>query len=163
MFSIFKKKKKQEVITSCISGKIVPIEKVNDGVFSAKILGDGVGIYPNEDIVLSPCDGEIVSVMEETKHALGIKTSNNMEILIHVGINTVSMKGLGFDIFVKPGDKVNKGDKLISFSRTLIKDNNLDDVVIMVVTNSDQFEYLNFKTDIDEVSSDTIILSLGNK
>ena len=70
---------------------------------------------------------------------------------------------MDFDIFVKPGDKVNKGDKLISFSRTLIKDNNLDDVVIMVVTNSDQFEYLNFKTDIDEVSSDTIILSLGNK
>ena len=163
MFSIFKKKKKQEVITSCISGKIVPIEKVNDGVFSAKILGDGVGIYPNEDIVLSPCDGEIVSVMEETKHALGIKTSNDMEILIHVGINTVSMKGQGFEVFVKPGDKVSKGDKLISFSRSLIKDNNLDDVVIMVVTNSDQFEDLNFKTHINEVSNDTIILSLGNK
>lgn len=75
----------------------------------------------------------------------------------------MSMKGLGFDIFVKPGDKVNKGDKLISFSRTLIKNNNLDDVVIMVVTNSDQFENLNFKTDINEVSNDTIILSLGNK
>lgn len=163
MFSIFKKKKKQEVITSCICGKIVPIEKVNDGVFSAKILGDGVGIYPYEEIVLSPCDGEIVSVMEETKHALGIKTSNDMEILIHVGINTVSMKGQGFEVFVKPGDKVSKGDKLISFSRSLIKDNNLDDVVIMVVTNSDQFEDLNFKTHINEVSNDTIILSLGNK
>lgn len=163
MFSIFKKKKKQEVITSCISGKIVPIEKVNDGVFSEKILGDGVGIYQYEEIVLSPCDGEIVSVMEETKHALGIKTSNDMEILIHVGINTVSMKGQGFEVFVKPGDKVSKGDKLISFSRSLIKDNNLDDVVIMVVTNSDQFEDLNFKTHINEVSNDTIILSLGNK
>ena len=163
MISIFKKKKKQEVITSCISGKIVPIEKVNDGVFSEKILGDGVGIYPHEEIVLSPCDGEIVSVMEETKHALGIKTSNDMEILIHVGINTVSMKGQGFEVFVKPGDKVSKGDKLISFSRSLIKDNNLDDVVIMVVTNSDQFEDLNFKTHINEVSNDTIILSLGNK
>ena len=163
MFPIFKKEKKQEVITSCISGKIVPIEKVNDGVFSAKILGEGVGIYPHEEIVLSPCDGEIVSVMQETKHAIGIKTSNNMEILIHVGINTVSMKGLGFDIFVKEGDKVSKGDKLISFSRTLIKDNNLDDVVIMVVTNSDQFENIDFKTDIDEVSNDTIILSLDNK
>lgn len=163
MFSIFKKKKKQEVITSCISGKIVPIEKANDGVFSAKILGEGVGIYPNEEIVLSPCDGEIVSVMEETKHALGIKTSKNMEILIHVGINTVSMKGQGFEVFVKPGDKVSKGDKLISFSKTLIRDNNLDDVVIMVVTNSDQFENLNFKNDINEVSNDTIILSLDNK
>ena len=163
MFPIFKNKKKKEVITSCISGKIVPIEKVNDGVFSAKILGEGVGIYPHEEIVLSPCDGEIVSVMQETKHAIGIKTSNNMEILIHVGINTVSMKGLGFDIFVKEGYKVSKGDKLISFSRTLIKDNNLDDVVIMVVTNSDQFENIDFKTDIDEVSNDTIILSLDNK
>ena len=101
--------------------------------------------------------------MEETKHALGIKAFKNMEILIHVGINTVSMKGQGFEVFVKPGDKVSKGDKLISFSKTLIRDNNLDDVVIMVVTNSDQFENLNFKNDINEVSNDTIILSLDNK
>lgn len=160
MFSIFKKKKKQDVITSCVSGKIVPIEMINDGVFSAKILGEGVGIYPSEEIVLSPCDGEIVSVMEETKHALGIKTSNNMEVLIHVGINTVSMKGQGFEVFAKPGDKVKKGDKLITFNRELIKENNLDDVVVMVVTNSDQFENLNFQTDMDEVSNNTVILNL---
>lgn len=160
MFSIFKKKKKEEVITSCVSGKIVPIEKVNDNVFSAKILGEGVGIYPTEDVIVSPCDGEIVSVMEETKHALGIKTSNGMEILIHVGIDTVSMKGKDFELFVKVGDKVNRGDKLISFNRKTIKDNNLDDVVIMVVTNSDQFENLNFKTDMNEVSTEDIILNL---
>ena len=160
MFSIFKKRKKEEVITSCVSGKIVPIEKVNDNVFSAKILGEGVGIYPTEDIVVSPCDGEIISVMEETKHALGIKTSNNMEILIHVGINTVSMNGQDFELFVKPGDKVHKGDKLISFNRKTIKDNNLDDVVIMAVTNSDQFENLNFKTDMIEVTKEDIILTL---
>lgn len=160
MFSIFKKKKKEEVITSCVSGKIVPIEKVNDNVFSAKILGEGVGIYPTEDVIVSPCDGEIVSVMEETKHALGIKTSNGMEILIHVGIDTVSMKGKDFELFVKVGDKVNRGDKLISFNRKTIKDNNLDDVVIMVVTNSDRFENLNFKTDMNEVSTEDIILNL---
>lgn len=160
MFSIFKKKKKQEVITSCVSGRIVPIEKVNDGVFSEKILGEGVGIYPSEDIIVSPCDGEIISVMEETNHALGIKTSNNMEILIHVGINTVSMKGQGFDIFVKAGDKVKRGDKLISFSRELIKENNLDDVVVMVVTNSNQFENLNFQTSMDEISNDDAILNI---
>ena len=160
MFSIFKKKKKEEVITSCVSGKVVPIEKVNDNVFSQKILGEGVGIYPTEDIIVSPCDGEIVSVMEETKHALGIKTSNNMEILIHVGIDTVSMNGQDFELFVKVGDKVQKGDKLISFNRKTIKDNNLDDVVIMVVTNSDQFENLNFKTDMNEVSKEDIILNL---
>lgn len=160
MFSIFKKRKKEEVITSCVSGKIVPIEKVNDNVFSAKILGEGVGIYPTEDIVVSPCDGEIISVMEESKHALGIKTSNNMEILIHVGINTVSMNGQDFELFVKAGDKVHKGDKLISFNRQTIKDNNLDDVVIMAVTNSDQFENLNFKTDMVEVTKEDIILTL---
>lgn len=160
MFSIFKKRKKEEVITSCVSGRIVPIEKVSDNVFSQKILGEGVGIYPTEDIIVSPCDGEIVSVMEETKHALGIKTSNNMEILIHVGIDTVSMNGQDFELFVKVGDRVHKGDKLISFNRKTIKDNNLDDVVIMVVTNSDQFENLNFKTDMNEVSKEDIILNL---
>ena len=160
MFSIFKKRKKEEVITSCVSGRIVPIEKVSDNVFSQKILGEGVGIYPTEDIIVSPCDGEIVSVMEETKHALGIKTSNNMEILIHVGIDTVSMNGQDFELFVKVGDRVHKGDKLISFNRKTIKDNNLDDVVIMVVTNSDQFKNLNFKTDMNEVSKEDIILNL---
>ena len=160
MFSIFKKRKKEEVITSCVSGKIVPIEKVNDNVFSQKILGEGVGIYPTEDIIVSPCDGEIVSAMEETKHALGIKTSNNMEILIHVGIDTVSMNGQDFELFVKVGDRVHKGDKLISFNRKTIKDNNLDDVVIMVVTNSDQFENLNFKIDMNEVSKEDVILNL---
>ncbi|MCC3868834.1 PTS sugar transporter subunit IIA [Terrisporobacter mayombei] len=160
MFSIFKKKKKQKMVTSCVSGRIVPIEKVNDGVFSAKILGEGIGIYPSEDVIISPCDGEIISVMEETKHALGIKMSNNMEVLIHVGINTVSMKGQGFENFVKKGDKVNTGDKLITFNRELIKENNLDDVIIIVVTNSDQFENLNFQTDKDEVSKDTVILNI---
>lgn len=163
MFSIFKKKKKQEIINSCVSGKIVPIEEVKDGVFSAKILGEGVGIYPSEDMILSPCDGEIISVMEESKHALGIKMSNNMELLIHVGINTVSMKGQGFEVFVKTGEKVNKGDKLISFNRELIKENSLDDVVIMVITNSDQFDNISFKTDMNDVSADTMILNMDNK
>lgn len=160
MFSIFKKKKKNDVITAYVSGKVVPVEKVNDEVFSAKILGEGIGICPTEDMIVAPCDGEVVSVMEDTKHALGIKTSNGMEILIHIGINTVSMKGNGFELFTKTGDSVKKGDKLISFKRELIKSNGLDDVVIMVITNSDQFKGLKFNTDIDAVSNETVILEM---
>ena len=99
--------------------------------------------------------------MEDTKHALGIKTSNGIEILIHIGINTVSMKGDGFELFTKTGDSVKKGDKLISFKRELIKSNGLDDVVIMVITNSDQFEGLTFNTDIDAVANETVILEIA--
>ena len=123
MFSIFKKK--TEVITAHISGKVVPVEKVNDEVFSAKILGEGIGICPTEDMIVAPCDGEVVSVMEDTKHAIVIKTYNGIEILIHIGINTVSMKGDWFELFTKTGDSVKKGDKLISFNSELIKSNGL--------------------------------------
>ena len=81
------------VITAYVSGKVVPVEKVNDEVFSSKMLGDGIAIYPENNDVVAPCDAEVTMIMEETRHAMGLKLANGIELLFHVGIDTVSMNG----------------------------------------------------------------------
>ncbi len=90
-----------------------------DEVFASKIMGDGLAIIPTTSIVKSPADGEIIVVMEESKHAVGIKFENGIEALIHVGIDTVSMNGEGFEVFVKQGDSVKKDKILIMFDRRI--------------------------------------------
>lgn len=156
MLSIFKKKKNNLFRAFC-TGKVISIEQVKDEVFSSKMLGDGIAIYPENNEVVAPCDAEVTMIMEDTKHAIGLKLENGIEILFHVGIDTVSMNGEGFSIPVKSGDRVNKGDKLISFDRNLIKEKGLDNVVIMVITNSDEYKSMKYKVDIQAVSNDTVI------
>lgn len=115
MFNFHKKSNNPNEIKAMISGSIIPLSQVNDPVFAQKMLGDGIAIKPNEEIVVSPCDG-IVSMIYPTLHAIGIKTSNNLEILIHIGIDTVNLKGNGFKKYVNTGDHVKVGDKLIKFN-----------------------------------------------
>ncbi|WP_096199961.1 glucose-specific PTS transporter subunit IIBC [Bacillus sp. FJAT-45350] len=97
---------------SPIKGKIIPLEKVPDQVFSQKMMGDGFAIEPTEGIVVSPVDGKIVNLFP-TKHAIGIESNEGIEILIHFGIDTVNLKGEGFETFVKQGDEVTSGQKLL--------------------------------------------------
>ncbi|WP_297130916.1 PTS sugar transporter subunit IIA [Terrisporobacter sp.] len=156
MLSIFKKKKNNS-LTAFSTGKVIPIDQVNDEVFSSKMLGDGIAIRPENNEVVAPCDAEVTMIMEESKHAIGLKLVNGMELLFHIGIDTVSMNGEGFNIFVKSGDTVNSGDKLISFDRSLIKEKGLDDIVIMAITNSDEYKSIKYKVDIQAVSNDTVI------
>lgn len=156
MLSIFKKKKNNSLIAFS-TGKVIPIDQVNDEVFSSKMLGDGIAIRPENNEVVAPCDAEVTMIMEESKHAIGLKLVNGMELLFHIGIDTVSMNGEGFNIFVKSGDTVNSGDKLISFDRSLIKEKGLDDIVIMAITNSDEYKSIKYKVDIQAVSNDTVI------
>lgn len=80
---------------ACVSGKVMPISEVNDAVFSTGTLGDGIGIEPENEIICAPCDGIISTVAEESKHAIGITANNGAEVLIHVGIDTVSLEGEG--------------------------------------------------------------------
>lgn len=121
-----------------VVGKAVPYTEIPDDAFSSGALGNGVGITPECEEVLAPFDGEIVSVVD-SKHAVGIKSKDGVELLIHVGIDTVKMDGEGFTTFVKEGDKVKAGDKLIHFNRAAIKEAGYSDMVVVLVTNS--FEY----------------------
>ncbi|MBE3591778.1 MAG: PTS glucose transporter subunit IIA [Thermoanaerobacter sp.] len=119
MFNIFKKKKYVDIY-SPINGRLLKIEDVPDPVFSQKMVGDGVALEPKEGIVYSPVNGTIIQLFP-TKHALGIKTEEGLEVLIHIGMDTVEMKGNGFESFVSEGEKVKVGDKLIKFDMELVK------------------------------------------
>ena len=135
MFSFLKKKEKGLGLKAYLSGEIIDITEVNDEVFSSKMMGDGVAIIPSTNLVKSPADGEITVVMSESKHAVGIRFENGVEALIHVGIDTVSMNGQGFEVFVKEGDKVKQGDNLIKFDPGLIKEKGFVADTMLVITN----------------------------
>ena len=126
-------------IAQCTAGKVIPYTEIPDPTFAAGTLGQGVGIQPEDEFVYAPIDGEISSVAE-SKHAIGISGDNDMEVLIHVGVDTVEMKGDGFEDFVKEGDKVKKGQKIMKFDREKIKAAGHPDTVVLLLTNSDDYE-----------------------
>ena len=104
-----------------LSGKILPIEEVPDEVFSQGILGEGIGIEPTSNTVVAPADAVVSTVMEESRHAVGLRLDNGAELLIHVGMDTVEMKGDGFVYHIREGQRVHTGDPLITFDPEKIK------------------------------------------
>ena len=121
-----------------VPGKVIAREEIPDETFAGGILGDGVGIVPSEGVVVAPFDGEVTSVFD-TKHAITLE-ANGMELLIHVGVNTVNMQGDGFESFVSDGDQVKAGQKLLAFDSDKIKAAGYSDVVAVLLTNSDDLE-----------------------
>lgn len=119
MFVLFKRKKYVDVY-SPMDGILVKIEEVPDPVFAQKMVGDGIAVEPAKGLVVSPVDGTVIQLFP-TKHALGIRTKEGLEILIHIGMDTVEMKGDGFESFVSEGDRVKIGDKLIAFDIEKVK------------------------------------------
>ncbi|MBR0436880.1 MAG: PTS glucose transporter subunit IIA [Clostridia bacterium] len=121
-----------------VKGNVIAREAIPDDTFASGVLGDGVGIEPEEELVVAPFDGTISSVAE-SKHAIGIE-ANGMEMLIHVGVDTVNMQGDGFECLVNEGDAVKLGQPLIRFSREKIKAAGYSDTVAVLLTNSDDLE-----------------------
>lgn len=115
--------KEVNILVSPLNGEAVDLSTVSDEMFASKTLGDGIAIVPKDGKLYAPCDAEVVMLFE-TKHAIGLRTSNGAEILIHIGVNTVSMEGVGFTAFVKQNDKVKEGDLLIEFDLDAIKEKN---------------------------------------
>lgn len=136
---------KNTTLHAPITGKYIPLEEIPDKVFSQGFLGQGCGIEPEDSTVYSPVDGEIVQVAE-TKHAVGIQSSEGVEVLIHVGMDTVEMKGDGFTTKVKFGDKVKIGDPLLVFDVEKIKAAGHPLTTAFVITNSDDFTEIAFAT-----------------
>lgn len=134
MFKKLFKGNQGEHLLAPLTGELVAIEKVPDPVFGEKMMGDGLAIKPTEGKVLAPIDCEIVHA-PDTKHAIGIKTESGHEILVHIGLETVALKGEGFDFKVKVGDKVEAGDVLIEFDLAFIKANADDSITPIVWTN----------------------------
>ena len=126
-----------ELLQPC-KGTVIDRERIPDETFAAGILGDGVGVVPEDGIVVSPFDGTVTSVFD-TKHAVTLE-KNGMEVLIHIGVNTVNMQGEGFTAFVEEGAEVKAGDRLLGFDRDAIAKAGYNDTVVMLLTNSDDLE-----------------------
>lgn len=132
MFGLGKKKK--EIIGAPIEGEVVAISRVNDPTFSQEIVGKGVAIIPMAGKVAAPVDGRIEMVFD-TKHAITMKTEEGAELLIHVGIDTVTLKGESFEAFVEAGQEVKAGQTLLEFDIETIKKAGLDPISPVVVCN----------------------------
>ena len=130
---------KSGMILAPVKGNVIAREDIPDPTFAAGVLGDGVGIEPSEGVVVAPCDGEISSVTD-TCHAIGITGTEDMEILIHVGIDTVNMQGDGFNLLVSEGDKVKAGQKLLTFDMDKIRAAGYSTTTAVLLTNSDDYE-----------------------
>ena len=133
------KELKQEIIASPMIGQVVKLENVPDEVFASGAMGKGIAIDPADGTVVAPAAGEITLVFP-TGHAIGMRTENGAEILIHVGMDTVSLEGNGFNTLVKVGDKVQAGQKLLEFDLDTIRKANLPVISPIIVTNSSDYE-----------------------
>lgn len=138
-----------EVLTAPVSGQAQSLTTVNDQVFSSKLMGNGAAIQASDDLIYAPVTGTI-TVAYETKHAYGIRSDNGAEVLIHLGIDTVELKGQFFDSQVSQGQHVNQGDILGSFDRQQIVAAGYDPTVIMAVTNTAQF------ADVQRIQATTV-------
>lgn len=132
----------EKVIYAPIQGNVIPRENIPDETFASGVLGDGVGIEPETGEVVAPFDGEISSVTE-THHAIGITGPSGMELLIHVGVDTVKMNGDGFKVLVSEGDKVRSGQKLMTFDISKIKAAGYSITSAVLLTNSDDYQSCN--------------------
>lgn len=122
-----------------MTGKVVKLEDVPDQVFASGAMGKGIAVDPEQGFVLAPASAEVTLVFP-TGHAIGLRTENGAEILIHIGMDTVSLDGKGFKTLVKNGDKVEAGQKLVEFDIDLIKAENLPVISPVIITNTADFE-----------------------
>ncbi len=143
ILNIFKQKNTETLepltVYAPVSGKAVPLNEVPDEIFGAGILGSGCGIWPEGNKVKAPFHGVICQVAD-TKHAVGVKSSDGMELLIHVGLDTVDMAGNGFQVKVREGQKVLMGETLLEFDMDAVQKAGHPEIVIVVVTNSPDFK-----------------------
>lgn len=126
-------------LMSPVAGKALPLMEVSDETFSGGLLGDGIAIVPEEDIIVSPCDAEVASTVD-SHHAVGLLCANGAELLIHVGLDTVKLGGKHFSTLVKVGDKVTAGQPLISFQRSEVIASGYDITTPFLVINSDEYQ-----------------------
>ena len=141
-------------------GKVITLKELNDGVFSEGVVGEGLAVIPEGDMVYAPCEATVSLVMADTKHAVGLKLDNGVELILHVGIDTVNMKGEGFEYFVEKGQRIRAGEKLIKFDKEKIKEAGHKDEVVCVIT-SPNAKNIKFHTGLLAKANDTVIIEFN--
>lgn len=129
MFSLFKNK--IEEIYNPVIGKIIPLKEIDDGVFSEKLMGEGFAIRPKNGSIFAPIEGTVTSIFP-TKHAISIETRSGLEILLHIGLDTVELNGEGFNILVKEGSKISKNTQLAEVSLSVLREKNKRNTIMVV-------------------------------
>ena len=142
-----------------LDGEVISLKDVGDGVFSEGIVGEGMAIRPRSETLIAPVSGRITMLMEDSRHAVGMTLSNGVELLLHVGIDTVDMQGDGFTYLVKNGDVVKVGTPLLAFSKEKIKAAGHPDVTVCVVTNKNGVETFAFHAGMEGKAGETVIAS----
>lgn len=161
--NLFKKSKEQASIYAPMNGKIVPLEEVPDPVFSEKMMGEGVAMIPSEGKVVSPVAGKIVQI-PDSKHAIGIEANDGTEILIHIGLETVALKGEGFTPKVNTGDPVSVGELLMEFDLEYIQEHAKDIITPIVITNSQNSDkQYSVTSESEGVAGETEMITISKK
>lgn len=139
------------------TGDVITLKEVNDGVFSEGTMGEGLAIIPENETVYAPADATVNLLMQESRHACGLKLANGAEILLHIGIDTVAMKGDGFEYLVKEGQKVSVGTPLIKFDKKKISEAGYVDTIICVIAEPGNMENVTFMTGIHAIEKETTV------
>lgn len=142
------------------TGDVIALKEVNDGVFSAGTMGEGCAIIPENETVYAPADATVNLLMQESRHACGLKLANGAQILLHIGIDTVAMKGDGFEYLVKEGQKVSVGTPLIKFDKKKISEAGYVDTIICVIAEPGNMENIVFMTGIYAIEKETTVAKI---
>jgi len=161
MFNFFKKNQNKEVsLVAPITGRTINLSNVPDKVFAEKLAGDGIAIDPTGNVIVAPADGELTLVFK-TMHAFAITLANGAELLIHIGIDTVSLNGEGFQQLVEAGAMVKAGTPIIKIDRDFILSKGLSLITPVLITNMDIVKELNTNVDKDVVAGQNEVISFS--
>lgn len=155
----FNKKKNEEKreieLLSPANGEMIKVEKVDDPMFAEKMLGDGFAVIASDGKVFAPISGEVV-VTHDCKYCLGIRANDRLEVLIHIGIDTVSLEGEGFECYAKMGDHVEAGQHVIDFDRDFLLERGFKPYVIIVVMDNEKLEKLDILEEGESIAAKTV-------
>jgi len=144
------------VVNAPVAGHVISLDETGDPVFASRALGEGVGIQPADSTVVAPVSG-VLQTVAETGHAFGIKTDDGVEVLVHVGIDTVKMNGEGFNVKVKANEHVNAGDTLVVVDFDKVKEAGYSTTTLMTVLNTVAFASVAPKTGVDVKAGESVI------
>lgn len=162
LFGKGKEVNKNIEIYAPLTGEYVKIEDIPDPVFAQKMMGEGFGINPTEGEVVSPIEGKVDNVFP-TKHAIGLKADNGLELLVHIGLDTVQLDGEGFEVLVNSGDTVQVGDSLVKFNLEYISNNAKSVISPVIITNTDQTSAININDVNAIVKGETKVVDVTMK
>ena len=159
MFDFFRKSLE---IVAPIAGKVIDLSEVPDQVFAQKMAGDGIGIDSTGDIIVAPVDG-VVALIFKTNHAFAMILDNEIELLVHIGIDTVELEGTGFQRLIQEGTKVKAGEPIIKIDRELIKEKGYSLVTPVLITNPDKLKEIKYNTSITAEAGKDVVITYKTK